>query len=177
MSFKFLPRFSWPLFLLFATLPLPVSAQLTTIMNVVVSPVATILITTGTTALVAASTSAPYTGTTSFTYIVRTSQTTGSGSIQLKITSDFSPSSGPSVASPPTSGDALTYTCTSSLGTPCSTTQTASTTANTSVVSFGADTSSSILGSTGSVSWSLSNDPLYKSGTYTATATFTISAT
>jgi hypothetical protein len=149
----------------------------TSTLSMTVAAGASITISTSTTTLTAASTFAAYTGTTSFSYSIRTSQSTGAGSIQVKITSDFSPSSGPSVGTPPSSGDALTYTCTSTVGTACSTAQTASTSSNTSVVTFGADAHSAASGSTGTVVWSLTNDPTYKSGTYSATATFTISAT
>jgi hypothetical protein len=47
------------------------------------------------------------------------------------------------------------------------------------VVTFGADahsTGGASASDAGSVTWSLTNDPVYKTGTYTATATFTISA-
>ncbi len=126
----------------------------------------------------AGSTFLAYTGTTAFTYKIRTSQTTGSGAITLKITSDFSPTGGPSVASPPTAGDTLSYTCSvASPGTACSGSQTASTSSETSVATFGADAHSSASGDSGSVSWSLTNDPVYQTGTYSATARFTISAT
>src|SRR5882757_1029033 len=96
---------------------------------------ASITITTPTTNLTAASAFAPYTGTTGFSFSIRTSVSGGTGSIQLKITSDFTPSGGPSVGTPPTAG------------------------------------------ASGTVSWSLTNDTIYKSGSYNATATFTISAT
>lgn len=121
---------------------------------------------------------ADYTATTGFTYWIRTSQSSGTGSITLKITTDFSPSGGPSVATPPTSGDALTYTCTvQSPGNPCSNTETASTTSGTPVATFGANATSAKSGnSSNSVSWTLTNDPTYQQGSYSATATFTISA-
>ena len=118
-----------------------------------------------------------FTGTTSFNYQIRTTQSTGSGSVVLQVTSDFSPAGGPSVATPPTAGDTLSYTCT---GTGHVTgTQTASTTATSPVLSFGADAHSvaAAPGDAGSVSWTLVNDPKYKTGTYTATVTFTVSAT
>jgi hypothetical protein len=111
------------------------------------------------------------------TYFIRTSPTSGSGSIVLQVTTDFSPSGGPSVGTPPTTGDALTYNCTvSSPGTACTGPLTAKTSGTTSVASFGADAHSALAGNTASVSWSLTNDPLYKVGTYNATVTFTISA-
>ena len=119
-----------------------------------------------------------YAGSTNFTYKIRTTQTTGSGNIQLQITTDFNGTGGPKVATPPTVGDTLTYTCTvASPATACSSSQTASTTSQTSVATFGADAHSAQAGNSGSVSWTLTNDPQYKTGSYTATATFTISAT
>ena len=119
---------------------------------------------------------ADYTGTTAFTYKIRTGS--GSAGITLKVTTDFSGTGGPSVASPPTAGDTLAYTCTvSSPGTACSASQTASTTSSTPVGTFGADNHSASAGNSGSVAWTLTDDPQYSTGTYTATVTFTISAT
>ena len=119
-----------------------------------------------------------YTGTTNFTYKIRTSQAESStGSITLKIQTDFSPTGGPSVASPPSAGDTLKYTCTvASPGTACASAQTSSTTTATSVASFANDAHSAKAGNTGSVGWTLTNDPVYKTGEYTAVALFTISA-
>ena len=120
-----------------------------------------------------------YTGTTNLTYKVRTTKVGGSGSITLQVTSDFSPAGGPSVASPPTAGDTLAYTCTvAAPGTACGGSQTSSTTAATGVATFGANAHSAKPGTGGnSVNWTLSNDPLYETGSFSATATFTISAT
>lgn len=129
----------------------------------------TTLVTTGTTF------TNPFTGTTTFTYKVRTSKASGGGNITVKVTSDFTGSglSGPSVAN----GDALTYSCSvGSSGTPCSS-QSASTTSATPVATFGANAHSTLAGDSGSVAWSLANDPKYETGTYNATVTFTISAT
>ena len=118
-----------------------------------------------------------YTGTTNFTYKIRTTKTTGSGTITLQVTADFSPVSGPSVATPPTAGDALAYTCTlTAPGTGCAGSVTSSTTAATSVATFGAGARSAAAGNTGSVGWTLTNDPQYQTGAYTATVTYTISA-
>ena len=122
---------------------------------------------------------ANYTGTTNLTYYVRTTQTTGTGSITLKVTSDFNcAAGGPCVATPPTSGDALSYTCTvTSPGTACGGSQTSLTTASTPFSTFGADAHSNPSGNSASASWSLTNDSKYKTGAYSATVTFTISAT
>ncbi len=112
---------------------------------------------------------ADYTGTTSFGYKIRTSQTTGGGFIKLQVTSDFG-SGGPS-------GDTLVYSSTVGSGGTNVTNQTASTTAQTNVATYGADAHSSDGGDSGSVSWTLTNKPSYKTGSYSATVTFTISAT
>jgi hypothetical protein len=122
-----------------------------------------------------------YTATTPITYFVRT--ITG-GSIVVEVTSDFStggPGGGPSVAAPPTTGDLLTYTCTAAApvtgtATPCATAQTASTSTTTNVVTFAATTQSAKVGNSASTSWTLVNDPAYKAGNYSATVTYTISA-
>jgi len=148
--------------------------------NLTVSPVAEAALTIGGSATNLTSPGvnfSNYTGTTSFTYFIRTSETGGTGSIVLKVTSDFSPTGGPSVASP-ASGDALTYTCTvSSPGTACTGSQTASTTSTTSVATFGAAAHSAKVGNSASVVWTLPNDPIYQTpGPYTATVTYTISA-
>ncbi|MGO9435023.1 MAG: hypothetical protein ACLP00_12140, partial [Terracidiphilus sp.] len=76
-----------------------------------------------------------------------------------------------------TTADALTYTCTvASPGTACTGTQTASTSSQTNLATFGTNVHTGSGGSTASVAWSLANDSSYKTGTYNATVTFTISA-
>lgn len=155
-----------------------VRAQTTTL-SVVVPAEAALTVTTGTTNLATTGTNftIPYSGTTNFTYQVRTTKSGGSGTITSKVTADFSGTGGPSVATPPSTGDALTYTCTvSTPATQCTGSQTASTSGATSVATFGAGANSTKSGNTGSVSWSLTDDPVYATGTYTATVTFTISA-
>jgi hypothetical protein len=124
-----------------------------------------------------------YTGTTNFTYFIRTSKTGGTGSIVLQVTTDFSAGGGnsPSVASPPTGTDHLYYSCTvpdpaHGAATPCTGPVNSSTTAQTNVAGFGTDARSPKAGVSSSVTWGLSNDPLYQTGSYTATVTYTISA-
>jgi hypothetical protein len=118
-----------------------------------------------------------YTGTTNLTYKIRTASG-GTGSITAKVTTDFSPANGPSVASPPTGGDTLSYTCTvTSPGSACSGSVAASTSADTSVATFGAAANSIAAGNAASTAWTLTNDPLYKTGAYTATVTYTIATT
>jgi hypothetical protein len=150
----------------------------TTTVSVTVSAEASLEVTTATTTLTAIGTIFnAYTGTTNLLYKIRTSQSTGTGTLTLKVTSDFSPTSGPSVGTPPSAGDALTYTCTvAAPGTGCSGSLTASTSSSTSVATFGAGASSGASGNAVSTTWSLTNDPTYKSGSYSATVTYTISA-
>ena len=168
---------------------LPVFAQLgsgtgTTTLNVTVAAEAGLTVGTGATTLASTGTNfSNYTGATNLTYYVRTSATGGSGSVVLQVTSDFTPTGGPSVATPPTTGDALKYTCTvaapgnNGTGTPCASPTTAATGTATNVATFGTDARSLAAGNTASVNWTLTNDPKYKTGSYSATVTFTISAT
>jgi hypothetical protein len=150
----------------------------TTSVSVAVAAEAALTVNTGTTTLASTGTNfSSYTGTTSLTYFIRTSPTSGSGSIVLQVTTDFAPTGGPSVGSPPTTGDALTYNCTvSSPGTACTGPLTAKTTSTTNVGTFGPDAHSTFAGNSASVAWTLTNDPLYKVGTYSATVTFTVNA-
>jgi len=170
------------LILFTATASAQFAATGTTTLSVVVPPEAAISVTTATTNLATASTTfgTAITGTTNFTMKFRTTKTTGGGTVTVRITTDFSPAGGPSVATPPTAGDALSYSCTTtSTNAVCITgSLNASTAAATNVIqSMGAGKSSANAGDTGTVSWSLTDDPVYAQGTYTATATFTIAAT
>jgi hypothetical protein len=118
-------------------------------------------------------------------YRTRTTVSTGSATITVKATSDFPcASGGPCIATPPSAGDALTYTCSGATqGTGCSGSPTVSTTSSTTVLNVPA---SSCTGGGGScstadpntinVAFQLTNDPKYRSGSYSATLTFTISA-
>ena len=156
------------------------TAPYNTDLHLIVGPEAALRIDTATTNLTTSATNfTNYGGTTNFTYWVRTTTTGGSGTISLEVTSDFGPSGGPSVKTPPSGGDALSYAPTvASPGTAASGSQTASTSAGSAVASFGANAHSPYAGLTGNaVAWTLTNDPLYQTGTYDATVTFTISVT
>jgi len=61
-------------------------------------------------------------------------------------------------------------------GTACTGSQTASLTTATAFATFVAGANSTKAGNSASASWSLTDDPVYATGTYAATATFTISA-
>jgi hypothetical protein len=154
----------------------------TSTLSVAVAAESAISVTSATTSLTEASGptifGAPFTGTTNFLYKVRSTLAGGAGAITVKITADFGVG-GPSVLAPPT-GDAMTYACTSAASaTPCTGPITASTTTATNVATFATNAHSAAgAGSSdaGTVVWTLPNDPLYKTGTYQATALFTISA-
>ena len=115
-------------------------------------------------------------------YQARTTPT-GGGEITMLVTADFSAagSGGPSAAN----GD-LTYTCgTADLGTSCGSSPiTASPTTQTQVVQIpssactgGGSPCSSVNTNKVTVNLSLADSPALKSGSYTASLTFTISAT
>jgi hypothetical protein len=110
-----------------------------------------------------------YGGTTTFTYKIRTSQTSGTGSITVLVTAFEA--GGPAVAD-------LAYTCTApTSGAPCSSSTAASTSTASPVVTFGTDAHSGDTGDAGSAVWTLVDRTGVKTATYTSTATFTVSAT
>lgn len=155
-------------------LPVCAAAQTTatTSLSVTVSSAATISISTATTTLTAATTWGDYTGTTTGTVRMRTSKTGGSGSVTVQITTAFA-AGGPAMSN-------LSYTCTvaeTSEATACSGSVDASATAGTSVLTMGTDGQTADAGDSFSVNWSLDNLPSYTEGSYSATATFTVSAT
>src|ERR1019366_1265805 len=125
-----------------------------------------------------------FTGTMTLSYRARTSQGAGQGTITVKATTDFTPADGPSIAHPLSAGDKFTYTCSgTTLGIPCSGTQTVSTTSSTNVVSIGASACtgggapcSTANPNSANVTFILTDDPKYKTGSYSATLTWTISA-
>jgi hypothetical protein len=120
-----------------------------------------------------------FSGTLPISYRVRTTQG-GGGTLTLQVTSDFSPAGGPSAAS-----GALTYTCSgATLGAGCSGTQTASTGSQTPVLTLpssactgGGGACSSQDPNTVNVTFSLTDNPAYSTGSYSASLTFIISAT
>ena len=148
----------------------------TTNLNVNVAAEAAIRVDTANTNLTSAGSFANYTGTTSWSYKIRTSSAGTGGAVVVKISTDFAPAGGPAVAS----GN-LTYTCgvtapNFGTGTACAGSVTAAST-DTNVATFGTSTRSASVGTqNNAVNWTLVNDPVYATGSYTAVATFTISA-
>ena len=114
-------------------------------------------------------------GTLTVSYWARTSDG-GSGSVTVQASSEFSPTGGPSIAN-------VTYLCSgATLGTGCSGTQTLATSTQTPLVSIpgGACTGGGAGCSTQEpntvlLTLSTPNRPRYKTGTYSALITFTIS--
>jgi hypothetical protein len=120
----------------------------------------------------------PFQASLPLSYRVRTTPG-GSGTVTVQVTSDFAPAGGPSAAA-----GALTYSCgAATLGTPCSGLQTASTTLQTPVLTLPA---SACTGGGGACSagdpnsvnltFFLTDDPGYGTGSYSARLTFVISA-
>ena len=171
-----------PIMLLGASMSFAQTHTATSSLSVTVGPEAALTATAG--PLTSTGIFGNYTGTTSLTYYVRTTGS-GGGTVTVEITTDFSTggaNGGPSVATPPDPADLLTYSSASpgpAIGTAtgCTGPVTALTTAATNVLTFVANTQSLKAGSPASTSWTLVNDPNYKAGTYTAVATYTISAT
>jgi len=124
----------------------------------------------------AGTTFANFTGTVTVQYRVRTTPS-GSSTLAVKAASDFSPATGPSVVN----GD-LTYTCSgATLGSNCAGSPTVSTTATTNVVTVGAGACTGAgCGNPDpnsvSVSLTLTDSPTFKTGTYTNSLLFSISA-
>lgn len=128
-----------------------------------------------------------YTSSVTIQYRARTTAISGTGSITVKASADFvCASGGPCIAAPPSAGDALSYTCTgATLGSNCTGRQTISTGGATNIVTAipaasctgGGNPCTTADPNTVTLNFSLTDDPKYKTGSYTATLIFTISAT
>lgn len=172
--------------LVFLVLPISSPAQntVTQTLNATVVPLGGLFMQSAPLALTRASSFGGFTGTITLSYRARTRQGTGQGSITVKASTDFMPPGGPSIASPPSPGDKFTYTCGgATLGVACSGVQTVSTTTSTSVVSLGASACtgggapcSTASPNSANVTFILPDDSKYKTGSYSATLTWTISA-
>lgn len=119
---------------------------------------------------------ADFTGSVTVQYKVRT-KASGSSTLIVKAATDFSPANGPSIANAD-----LTYTCSgATLGSACSGSLSVQTTSQTNVVTVGAGTctGSGCAGSNPnsvSISLTLVDSPTFKTGNYTTSLTFSISA-
>jgi hypothetical protein len=176
------PRRSWRPILVLALLPASSGAATgtaTQTLSAQINAIGKLSVPATSTVTSAGTTFAGYSGSLTVSYRARTTAATGSGSLTVKATADFTPAGGPSIAT-----GQLTYTCSAAtLGTACSGMQTASTSSQTNIVTLGASLCTGGGGScstanpnTALTSFSLANSPTYKTGTYSATLTFTISA-
>jgi hypothetical protein len=153
----------------------PASAQVTrtgsTNVTANVAADASIAVSSPTTLTQGAGAFATFTGSTTVTFSIRTSKVGGSGSIVLQA-AEFSPAGGPTVAA----GN-LTYTCSGapSVGSACAGTQTASVSSTTPVLS-GVGTDAKANGTGLTVNWTLANSPLFSTGSYSSTVTFTLAS-
>jgi len=114
---------------------------------------------------------AAFSGTTAYTYKMRTAASNGVGHISLQVTT-FGGTGAPLVAD-------LKYSCTdaASGASPCNgALNQPDDAAATSVATFGTDFHSADGGNSASVGWTLQDKPTTVTGSYTSTATFTISA-
>ncbi len=165
---------------LWAIKPTVAAAQVTqtSVLSVTVGSAASLSVTTPTT-LTNAGGFTDFTGTTTSTFSVRTTASTGSGTLTVSFAADWSSQpNGPSILGSPTQ---LSYAC-GALGggppltnaTPCSGTQSvnALSPSTFNVVTFGAN--SKVNNGTEVQSWTLVNQPSYQTGTYTTTATYTL---
>ena len=152
------------------------SASTTQTMNLNLNPAGKVQVVTSTVNLThTGSIFNDFAGSESLNFKVRTTISTGSATLTAKASAEFSPTTGPLVAN----GD-LTYTCTGSNFTACSGPQTVSTTTAKTVVSAGAG----VCVGTGcaapdpssvTVNMLLTDNPAYKTGSYSTTITFTFS--
>jgi hypothetical protein len=120
---------------------------------------------------------ANFTGAVTLQYKVRTTLSTGSSSLTAKAASEFTPATGPQIAN-----SDLTYTCSgATLGAACSGTQTVSTSSQTNIVTVGsgACTGTGCAGAdpnSVTVNVNLIDSPVFKTGSYSTSLTFSISA-
>jgi hypothetical protein len=148
-------------------------------LSATINPVGSISAPAAASLTTSATTFQPFKGNLTVNYWARTTPV-GGGSMTLNVSSDFSPSGGPSAAA-----GTLAYTCSgATLGTACSGSQTASTTVQTPVLPLpasactgGGGACSSQIPNSVNLSFTLTDSPVYATGTYSANVTFTISAT
>ena len=142
------------------------------------SPIAKLSVPASLTAVAGNQKFAAFTATLPVSYRLRTTPS-GGGTLTVRVSTDFTPAGGPSAA-----GGALTYSCGwATLGTPCSGNQTASTTAQTPVLTLPASACTGGGGACSAqdpnsvdVTFTLTDTPAYSTGAYSAGLTFVISA-
>jgi hypothetical protein len=143
--------------LLIAIFSLPLHAQrsATTVLALTVGSQCGVSVLSSSHSEVSSGPSGEYTGTITFLYYLRTSSGAGSGNIELELLDD-------SARSANSSGAALSYTTDlSGVGSANSGRQTvSSSSANVTVATFAADQHSPRQGSTGTINWTFTPDPM-----------------
>lgn len=144
----------------------------TTALGVTVAAEASITVTASPTLSKGGTEFESFTGNTTFTYRVRTTESTGAGTVTAQVTTPFDSS-----ASGIATADLSHTASTTGVGTANTSSTTASASSATNIISFGAGIHSSDNDSdTGTISWTLADRPAFKTGTHSATVTLTISA-
>src|ERR1700688_3575294 len=104
------------------------SATARQMLQATIVPLSGLITQTSSVALTRSGAFGAFSGTMTLSYWARTTQGAGQGAITTQATTDFTPTGGPSIATPPSPGDTFTYTCSgATLGASCSGTQTVST--------------------------------------------------
>jgi hypothetical protein len=156
------------------------SGSTTQAMTAAINPIAALIVGASAALIPGAARFWPFQVTLPISYWARTTPTGTGATITAQVTSNFAPAGGPSAAS-----GALQYTCTAATyGTACSATQTASTASQTPVLNLptsactgGGGACSAAALNTVDLNFTLTDDPTYQTGSYSAVVTFTISAT
>lgn len=165
-------------------LAVPAAAQVTKTgtsqLQVAVAASATLGSVTGTTDFAGATNTnfANYAANTTIIFNVRTSKVGGNGTLTVSFASDWAPATGPSIAND--TAFPLTFNCGAVTGTKISNGPTACASAQTvnalttafNVLTF--PTNSRVTNGSEMMTWSLGNNPDWETGTYTTTATYTL---
>ena len=145
----------------------------TTTLSVTVAAESTITVTVSPTLAKGTTEFESYTGSTTFTYRIRTTESSGAGTVTALVTTPFDAASNIKTAD-------LTHVV-AKVGGAVGTANTNSTTASeqtaTNILTFGAGAHSSDSNDSATINWTLADRPAYKTGTYSATVTLTISVT
>lgn len=119
-----------------------------------------------------------FTGSSTITYKIRTTEVGGGGTLKVSV-AQFAPTTGPTLGA--TSDLSYSAPLLTSGGSGVATAGAAQANVNAAtnytVVSFGTDFHSADAGDQAQIDWTLLDRPTYKTGNYTAVATWTISAT
>jgi hypothetical protein len=166
--------------LLFPVVCVSQTATTTQSFSVQISPLGKVSVPSSISLLTAGAAFSTFAGTLLVSQRIRTSVSGGTGAITLSASGEFTPTGGPTI-----SGGALTYTCGgSTLGTACSGSQTVSTAVQTPVITVGANACtgggggcSSTDPNTVSINFTLTNSPVFKTGTFSVGLLFSVSAT